>query len=184
MTLSWVILFIVCQQSSSKTSDVKVYVEIKGMTSYGGTIPADILPTSQCLDIFLYSEYTKRTILLNSRFVLKQNIPQAHELKQSKCAGLLSDLNRRGSKQLIYFKIRSHSLITKEDSSHICSIFRFKTTSFKSKVVKDIYKLALLGSYAIWNSRKEHTWDNISSLKLQYLFAFYCIFHFVLDLDV
>ena len=70
-----------CLQSSSKTSDVKLYADIKDMTSCGGTIPADILPTSQRPDIYLHNESTKMAIVADLTVPFEPNISKAHEFK-------------------------------------------------------------------------------------------------------
>ena len=46
------------------------------------------------------------------------------------------------------------------------SFFKFKGVNFKKEIIRDISKLALLCSYAIWNSRKEAIWDNVSCLNI------------------
>ena len=83
-------------QAPSTKSDVKIYADIDGMTSSGGTIPAYILPTSQRLDLFLYNEKAKKAIIAELTVPFEPNKPKAHEIKQSRYAGLLSDLNWAG----------------------------------------------------------------------------------------
>ena len=154
-------------QAPSTKSDVKMYADIDGMTSSGGTIPAYILPTSQRPDLFLYNEKAKKAIIAELTVPFEPNIPNAHEIKQSRYAGLLSDLNRAGvNTSLVCFEIGSRGLITQDNVARIRSILKFKGVSFKKQISRDISKLALLGSYAIWNSRKEAIWDNISCLKI------------------
>ena len=146
---------------------VKMYADIDGMTSSGVTIPAYILPTSQRPDLFLYTEKAKKAIIAELTVPFEPNIPKAHEIKQSRYAGLLSDLNQAGvNTSLVCFEIGSRGLITQDNVARIRSILKFKGVSFKKQISRDISKLALLGSYAIWNSRKEAIWDNISCLKI------------------
>ena len=117
--------------------------------------------------LFLYNEKTKKAIIAELTVPFEPNIPKAHEIKQSRYAGLLSDLNRAGvNTSLVCFEIGSRGLITQDNVARIRSILKFKGVSFKKKISRDISKLALLGSYAIWNSRKEAIWDNISCLKI------------------
>ena len=143
-----------------------MYADIDGMTTSGGTIPAYILPTSQCRDLFL-NEKAKKAIIAELTVPFELNIPKAHEIKQSRYAGLLSDLNRPGvNTSLVCFEIGSQGLITQDNVARIRSILKFKGVSFKKQISRDISKLALLGSYPIWNSRKEAIWDNISCLKI------------------
>ena len=61
--------------------DVKMYADIDGMTSSGGTIPAYILPTSQPPDLFLYNEKAKKAIIAELTVSFEPNIPKAHEIK-------------------------------------------------------------------------------------------------------
>ena len=109
----------------------------------------------------------KKAIIAELTVPFEPNIPKAHEIKQSRYAGLLSDLNRAGiNTSLVCFEIGSRGLITQDNVARIRSILKFKGVSFKKQISRDISKLALLGSYAIWNSRKEAIWDNISCLKI------------------
>ena len=78
----------------SKNDDVKVFADIKGMTSSGCTIPPNILPTSQCPDIFLYNESAQKALIAKLTVPFEQNINKSHDRKQNKYAGLLSDLNK------------------------------------------------------------------------------------------
>ena len=66
---------------------------------------------------------------------------------------------------LVCFEIGSRGLITQDDVVRLRSILKFKGVRFKKQISRDISELALLDSYAIWNSRKEVIWDNISCLK-------------------
>ena len=130
-------------------------------------IPAHILPTSHRLDLFLYNEKAKKAIIAELTVPFEPNIPKAYEIKQSRYAGLLSDLNRAGvNTSLVCFEIGSRGLITQDNEARLRSILKFKGVSFKKQISRDISKLALLGSYAIWNSRKEAVWDNISCFKI------------------
>ena len=101
------------------------------MTSSGGTIPAYILPTSQRPDLFLYNEKAKKAIITELTVPFEPNIPKAHEIKQSRYAGLLSDLNRAGvNTSLVCFEIGSRGLITQDNVTRIRSILKFKGVSF------------------------------------------------------
>ena len=145
-----------------------MYADIDGMTSSGGKIPPYILPTSQSPDLFLDDEKAKKAIIAELTVPFEPNIPKTHEIKQSRYGGLLSDLNRAGvNTSLVCFEIGSRGLITQDNVASLRSILKFKSVSLKKKQVsRDIFKFALLGSLAIWNSRKEAIWDNISCLKI------------------
>ena len=71
-------------QAPSTKSDVKMHADIDGMTSSGGTILADILPTSQRPDLFLYDEKAKKAIIAELTVPFEPNIPKAHKIKQSR----------------------------------------------------------------------------------------------------
>ena len=89
-------------QNSSKNSDVKVYADIKDMTTSGCTIPPNILPTSQRPDIFLYNETAKTAMIAELTVPFEQNMEKSHDRKQNKYASLTSDLNRGGLKPLSF----------------------------------------------------------------------------------
>ena len=121
-------------QAPSTKSNVKMYADINGTTSSGGTIPAYILPTSQHPDLFLYNEKAEKAIIAELTVPFEPNIPKAHEIKQSRYAGLFSDLNRAGvNTSLVCFEIGSRGLISQDNVARIRSILKFKGVSLKKK---------------------------------------------------
>ena len=92
---------------------------------------------------------------------------KAHEYKQNKYAGLLSDLNKGGVKtSLVCFEVGSRGLVSRDNISRIRSVFKFTKATINKQAINDISRLALLTSYAIWNCRKEPVWDDIAIMKL------------------
>ena len=154
-------------QDSSKYPDVKIYADIKDMTTSGGTIPPNILPTSQRPDIFLYNASAKTAMIAELTVPFEQNTDKAHSRKQNKYASLMLDLNRADLKtSLVCFEVGSRGVITKDNISRLKSMFKFTKATFNKKAIRDISKLALLGSYGIWNSRQDPNWDNIDHMNI------------------
>ncbi len=157
-------------QYSSTDSNVKMYVDISDMTTSGGTIPANILPTSQRPDMFLYNESAKKAVIAELTVPFEPNIPKAHEIKQSRNAALLSDL----SWNLIWSQIL-HSALNKfrghpcPSLSHSTRLGRttfwcclIQTLSFGAKpkfifyslllcVARDHNTFPLIMTFLIWN---------------------------------
>ena len=96
------------------------------------------------------------------------NMEKAHDRKQNKYASLVHDLNKEGIKtSLICFEVGSRGLVTKDNMSRIRSMFKFTRAKCNKQVIRNISKLALLGSYSIWNCTKEPNWDNIEHLNIK-----------------
>ena len=156
-------------QSSSKNPNVKVFADIENMTTSGCTIPPNILPTSQRPDMFLYDEVAKTAMIAELTVPFETNTQKAHERKHNKYSSLVTDLDRAGIKaSLVCFEVGSRGVITKVNVSRIRSLAKFTKTKISKKILRDISKLALLGSYSIWNSREQPVWDNIDHLNFKH----------------
>ena len=84
--------------------------------------------------MFLYDGKAKKAIMAELTVPFEPNIPKAHEIKQSRYAALLSDLNRAGvNTSLVCFEIGSRGLITQDNVARLHSILKFKGVSFKKK---------------------------------------------------
>ena len=118
-------------------------------------------------DLFLNSEEVKKAMIAELTMPFEPYILKALEIKQSRYAALLSDMNWvGGNASLVCLEIGFLDLITLDNAACLHFIFKFTGVSLKKQISRDISKLALLGSYAIWNSRKEAIWGNISCLKI------------------
>ncbi len=162
-SLMWVILFIACSFPQQP-----VMLRCTWTSKAGPPVVAQYLLIFSKLHnvrIYLCTMNPLKELLLLNSWSLSNQIHQK-PISSSKASTLVFfQISIRGVKTtLICFKVGSRSLITKENSSHIRSIVRFKTASLR--LSRTFSKLAFLGSYAIWNSRKEPTWENISSLTL------------------
>jgi len=154
-------------QEACKNTNLKVYADIEGMTTSGSTIPANLVPTSQRPDIFVFDSSSSKAMIAELTVPFEQNINKSHDFKQNKYASLLADLNDRGiNTSLVCFEVGSRGLVTKENSSRIRTLFKFAQCTFSKSTIKDISKISLLCSYGVWNSRHEQVWDNTTVLKL------------------
>ena len=73
------------------------YCDLTGAHKFAGTtIPPDILPTQQRLDLVVINRHSKIIIIIELAVPFKHNIHQAHNHKDNKYAGLSADLQKRG----------------------------------------------------------------------------------------
>ena len=96
----------------------------------------------------------------------EQNITKAHDRKQEKYLGLVSDIVDNGfACDLTCFEV---------------GVFTFFGTKLRKPFVWEFSKLALLSSYTIWNARQEPAWGSEDQPSLLYdLFFCHSIYFFL-----
>ena len=135
------------------------------MSTNGTTIPANIAQTSQIPDLVILQESKITVIELTVPFEL--NIVHSHQRKCDKYAGLISDIKSSGYEVYFYaIEIGCRGYIDKENEGRIKTIFRTIRSKFKWCEIKVLLsKLAILGSFTIYNSRHDHNWCAPVTLK-------------------
>ncbi len=146
---------------------IEIFADISGWTVGGGTIPPNILTTSQRPDLVLINAAQKRILLMELTVPFEMNINDAHSRKMDRYGSLVADLQTAGYKpELICVEIGSRGLITKDNKSRIKSIFKFTGHRAPKHLFKDLCKCALLCSYALWNCRHEAQWTDCPYIKI------------------
>ena len=135
----------------------------------GGTIPPDIIVTSDRPDIVLVDREKKELILAELTCPFEPYIDSANARKTEKYSSLKSDIDLSGYKcQLICFEIGSRGLVTRNNKKKLAEITRFAKNGGKMKMkchYQQISKLAVLTSYSIYNARREPEWFSPVLLK-------------------
>ena len=137
-----------------------MYIDIQGHKINGGTLPPDIVVTSNRPDIVLVDRDNKEILLAELTCPFETNIDNANARKTDKYSPLQSDIASNGYKcRLICFEVGSRGLITKNNKKRLSEIIRFVKRGEKMKGhYQNLSKLSVLASYAIYNARKEPDW--------------------------
>ena len=145
------------------TTKFKIYSDLEGhTTSTGGTIPANICPTTEKPDLVLIDEKTKTVHIFELTVPFEPNIEKRHNDKTDKYAHFLIDIpgNSEYKVEVSAFEIGSRGLVTMENSKTLKIIHNFtkKDTKF-SKFRDNISALSVTGSYTLFLARKEPVWN-------------------------
>ena len=125
-------------------------------------------------DMVFYNKKDNTIHLVELTVPFENNIQKAHDRKAQKYRDLVSDILDNGFIcDLTCFEIGSRGLITPENIRNIDKIFSFVNTKPSKSFRKELSKVALLPSYAIWNARQESAWGS----ENQPLFSAWFSFH-------
>ena len=154
--------------SKQKTDGLRVFADIEGAKVNGGTIPADIMITTQRPDIVIVNTNTTPTsvLLVELTVPFTRNIEAANTRKRLRYEYLASDIEDNGYRcSNMPLEIGSRGHITarnRETIIHLCHTFKIGKFS---NVIKCCSKLALLGSYSIFIGRNSSDWSGSGLLK-------------------
>ena len=105
-----------CFQNSS----IQMYADIENYTIGGGTIPPNVIATSQKPDIVLYWPTDKRVILFELSVPFEPNINKAHCTKLDRYSSLVSDIIDAGFDcSLVAIEIGSRGLIDTDNKNRL-----------------------------------------------------------------
>ena len=140
---------------------LKITADIDNFTVGGGTVPPDIIATSQKPDIVLTWPDQKEICLMELTVPFERNIDSAHQLKMDRYASLVTDINHTGwNCSLLAVEIGSRGLITKENKLRITKICKKLTCATKYPDLKNMLsRSALTSSYSIFLARRDNNWD-------------------------
>ena len=146
-----------CFQNSS----IQMYADIENYTIGGGTIPPNVIATSQKPDIVLYWPTDKRVILFELSVPFEPNINKAHCTKLDRYSSLVSDIIDAGFDcSLVAIEIGSRGLIDTDNKNRLTRLSKdiqlpIKFSEFKTKLVKSV----IMSSYSVYNARHEPSWN-------------------------
>ena len=157
-----IISYLVNYLKDNVCQEIKVYADIRGSTTTGGTIPASIVPTAEKPDIVCVNGSSKCVTILELSVPFESNITKAREFKTNKYASLVMDIENAGFKcNLICFEVGSRGLITGNNKSQFKKIAKIA----QLKQAKDLWaqasRIAISCSYVLFNARYEKEWYNI-----------------------
>jgi hypothetical protein len=145
-----------------------IYADIPGHTITGGTVPPNILPTSQRPDLVLVNKDNKSVHVFELTVPFETNIPKAHKRKLDRYEMLQSDIfNNSGFKcNINCVEIGSRGLITSDSIKRMRAAFEYLGAKLPKSGIKEVSRMSLLCSYTIWNARNEPQWDKAPYLKI------------------
>ena len=146
---------------------LRITADLDTYTTGGGTIPPDIVATSQTPDLVLVWPDDKEICLIELTVPFERNIQGAHQFKTDRYSSLVSDINNtEWSCSMAAVEIGSRGLITKENKSRITYICKKLICDVKYKDLKSkLSKSALTSSYSIFLARQEENWNIQSYIK-------------------
>jgi len=152
----------------SKTSSLEVYADLPGKTtSTGGTVPADILVTSERPDLILLDRAKKEIFIYELTVAFETRIEAAHTLKSDKYAALGDDLFSRGWKVNYHiFEVGSRGHMPQHTKESMYKLLKLtQETMTPKQFYSSISKLIVLCSYKLFIARKESEWISPAYLE-------------------
>jgi len=139
-----------------KCGNLNIYADIENNTIGGGTVPPDIVATSQKPDIVLFWPTDKKVTLFELSVPFEPNITKAHQIKLNRYASLVSDIkNANFDCSLIAVEVGSRGLIDGDNKSRLTYLSKqLKCSTNYTQLKNNISKSALISSYSIFNGRQ------------------------------
>ena len=135
-------------------SDWKMIVDLNDSLRF----PGHIVVTTLRPDIVLFSNATKRVILLELTCPCEENIPHQHDFKINKYCDLVNSCQESGWKcDLLAVEVGARGYSSTSMLSALCKL-GFDRKSAKS-VIKEIELVSLRCSFWIWCAREKLVWE-------------------------
>ena len=149
-------------QHITSTGSTEVYVDIEGKKINGGTIPADILTTLARSDLVIINRSASppEIFLCELTVAYESATSGANQRKENRYAGLVTDIESRGFKCTnINFEIGSRGYIDNRNKLALGRMLKLTKSKCKfATFYKNISKISVLCSYAIFAARNEPEW--------------------------
>ena len=127
-----------------------------------GTLPTDICATVQRPDIVTVDRNTMEINLIELTVPFETNIEVAHSKKELRYTNLKDELIEQGYKTtLTCYEIGALGHVTTKNKTDINRLLKnLKVTAKYKKLITQMSKTALLGSFSIYRSTTQPSWDN------------------------
>ena len=140
-----------------------MYADIEGHTIGGGTIPPDILVTSEKPDIVIINRHqTPPSITIIELTVpWEERLEISRTLKTNKYSPLTNDILGTGfSVDFIPLEVGVRGIITKQNKASLKSIHHFMKDIPLRTLTSNISMKAVISSYLIFLNRNNQNWAN------------------------
>ena len=148
--------------NKGKKEDTIVYTDIQGHSINGGTLPSDVITTSQRPDIVILNRAEKKIILFELTVSFEKNVEAANLRKYRRYNDLTNDLIEKGwSAENIPFEIGSRGHIDKRNKTSIYNVMKKNNIKIQKKTfIPNISKISLLCSFAIFQAHCQPSWQS------------------------
>ena len=140
----------------------RFYSDIQGQTIGGGTIPPDILVTSEKPDIVIIDPLVKVVTIIELTCPWEERLKEAREHKTNKYAPLINDIQEQGHAVIfIPLEIGVRGIINQENKTSIEDIAHYTVMSSPKALGKSLSRESVIASYYIFLNRNEREWNSI-----------------------
>ena len=156
--------FLFKEFSAGRMDGVEIYADLEGHRINGVTIPPDVAMTGQKPDLVIIKRKTDppevRLVELTVPWDTTANIDGALKRKTERYEALTNDIKGNGFKCFnLPLEVGTRELVTGRNKGVITTLCHAMGIKKISKVARSCSKLALLGSYTIWNARYSADWS-------------------------
>ena len=157
-----IISYMMTEINKGKEDEITVHADIPGHSINGGTLPPDIITTTQRPDIVLINRQEKKIALFELTVSFEKNAEAANLRKTRRYMDLTSDLKKKGwAAENKPFKIGSRGHIDTRNKTSILSTMKKYNIKFKKQTfIQDISKISLLCSFAIFQAHCQPSWQS------------------------
>ena len=139
----------------------RFYSDIQGQTVGGGTIPPDILVTSEKPDIVIIDSVVKLVTIIELTCPWEERLDQAREHKTNKYASLINDLHEQGHAVIfIPLEIGVRGIINHKNRRSIQDIAHYTVMNNPKALGKSLSRESVIASYYIFLNRNEKEWNS------------------------
>ena len=144
-----------------------LYADLEGYKVCGGTIPPTIVQTDSRPYIVLIDNCSRTVWLFELTVSFESNMEAANKRKKERYESLAADIEDENFKcNNMPFEIGSRGHISLANKSTLVLMHQLCQPRTKlSQFIKNISKVSLLASYAIYLSRNESNWTSVDLLR-------------------
>ena len=154
--------------SSQGLEGLEFYADLEGHRVNGVTIPPDLAMTAQKPDLVIINRKFKevKLIELTVPWDSSANMTAALKRKTERYKELATTIMGNGFKcHNLPLEIGTRGVVTMRNRAVLTQLCHGMKVNKVSSVIKNCSKLALLGSYTIWNARYSQDWSGGGFLK-------------------
>ena len=155
--------------SSQGLEDVEIYADLDGHRVNGVTIPPDLAMSAQKPDLVIIRRKSKEVKLveLTVPWDTSNNMASALQRKTTRYENLVAEIEGNGYKcSNTPLEIGTRGVVNSRNRAVLTELCHWMKVAKVSQVTKNCSKLALLGSYTIWNARHSLDWSSGGYLKI------------------
>ena len=147
----------------NQPDNLEIYSDLPDYSINGSTIPQDILTVSGSgskPDLVIINRRDRKIVIMELTSPLEGNIEAAYQRKMTKYTPLKIDLEEKGySVSLVPFEIGSRGYVSQRNRENLINIFvAYKINYNAIKLCKELSKISLLCSFAIFHAYQSPSW--------------------------